>query len=131
MALIQRTLQIMGRNFSVFGDQFDQTFLTTANPCIQHDALFGLVGTPRVILDVGANIGLFSIAAHVAFPGAKITAVEPSPVVLPALQRNTGSFAEIVNGALGETAGQMLFNPGGPMNVDRSGGAHLMNDAHW
>jgi FkbM family methyltransferase len=44
---------------------------------------------PRTILDVGANIGLFSLAARSYFPEAKIVACEPNPRLVPFLEGNT------------------------------------------
>jgi FkbM family methyltransferase len=42
----------------------------------------------RTILDVGANVGFFSIAARSRYPRAKIHAYEPNPRVLPFLKSN-------------------------------------------
>jgi FkbM family methyltransferase len=46
----------------------------------------------RTILDVGANIGFFSIAARARYPGAAIHAYEPNPRVLPFLESNTAEL---------------------------------------
>jgi FkbM family methyltransferase len=42
----------------------------------------------RTILDVGANVGFFSIAARSRYPQAKIHAYEPNPRALPFLKSN-------------------------------------------
>jgi FkbM family methyltransferase len=42
----------------------------------------------RVVLDVGANIGVFSLAAAKRFPGAAIYAFEPNPDAYSRLVRN-------------------------------------------
>ena len=42
----------------------------------------------RTILDIGANVGFFSIAARARYPHAAIHAYEPNPRVLPFLQSN-------------------------------------------
>jgi FkbM family methyltransferase len=34
---------------------------------------------PRTVLDIGANVGAFSLAAAINFPSARIVAVEPAP----------------------------------------------------
>ena len=44
--------------------------------------------SPQTILDVGANIGLFSLWAHQCFPSAKIHAYEPNPQVTEYTQKN-------------------------------------------
>jgi FkbM family methyltransferase len=44
---------------------------------------------PETIVDVGANVGFFSMAARNAFPEATIHAHEPNPRSLPYLQANT------------------------------------------
>jgi len=48
---------------------------------------------PRAVVDIGANIGLFSLWAAHNFPNAKIHAYEPNPKVLPSLRANVNQFA--------------------------------------
>ena len=60
----------------------------------------------RTILDVGANVGFFSIAARARYPRAAIHAYEPNPRVLPFLQSNTADlgisiYAQAVGGSEG------------------------------
>jgi FkbM family methyltransferase len=43
----------------------------------------------RTILDIGANIGFFSVAARSYYPQSLIHAYEPNPRVLPFLKTNT------------------------------------------
>ena len=45
--------------------------------------------SPKTILDVGANVGIFSIWARANFPSAVIHAYEPNPTLLPYLKENT------------------------------------------
>jgi FkbM family methyltransferase len=42
----------------------------------------------RTIIDIGANVGLFSLWASHNFPSARIDAYEPNPVVVPFLMAN-------------------------------------------
>lgn len=49
-----------------------------------------------LIVDVGANLGMFVAAARRRFPEAPIVAVEPSPRSLPALQRNAARLGAVV-----------------------------------
>jgi FkbM family methyltransferase len=69
-----------------------------ADPTLVHDVInlwlddeYGLrrVGHPvRTIVDIGANIGLFSLFARHCFPAATIHAYEPDPEVLTYTARN-------------------------------------------
>ncbi|MDX2256934.1 MAG: FkbM family methyltransferase [Pseudanabaenaceae cyanobacterium bins.39] len=43
---------------------------------------------PRTVLDIGANIGLFSMWAKRCFPSATIHAYEPNPRITPFTQKN-------------------------------------------
>ena len=49
--------------------------------------VYAVHGSDRVILDVGANIGLFTIYAARQAPGARIFAVEPFPATFVRLQQ--------------------------------------------
>ena len=53
-----------------------------------------------VIVDVGAHIGCFSQAIHDRNPLARIFAVECCPENLPALRKNIGGFATVIQGAM-------------------------------
>jgi FkbM family methyltransferase len=63
-----------------------------------------------VIIDIGANIGLFALFAASKFPGAEIFSYEPIPVNFKQLKRNQGlnektgikCFQKAVSGAAGE-----------------------------
>ena len=60
----------------------------------------------QTILDIGANIGFFSIAARSYFPAARIHAYEPNPRILTFTLRNANAaqfnlFAEAVGGVSG------------------------------
>jgi len=54
----------------------------------QYTANGGPVPPGGVIFDIGANIGLFSIAAMLRYPGARIHAFEPIPDLFELLSRN-------------------------------------------
>ena len=65
------------------------------------------------VLDVGANIGLFSIWLREKCPAARILAYEPMPDVFAALSENMGRIApagEAYALALGEKAGTATFD---------------------
>jgi FkbM family methyltransferase len=57
---------------------------------------FNVKGTPRVIVDAGANIGLASIYFANKFPDAKIIAIEPEESNLKVLKRNIAPYENIV-----------------------------------
>ena len=48
-----------------------------------------------VVLDVGANIGLFALSILSRYPGCRIIAVEPSPLSAAALRHNLDGFATV------------------------------------
>ncbi|WP_395750202.1 FkbM family methyltransferase [Prosthecobacter sp.] len=73
------------------------------------DDVYGLTKLapqPRTILDIGANVGFFSLAARGIFPEAQIHAYEPNPRVLDALHANSlaGGF-QFYPEAVGAAAG--------------------------
>ncbi len=84
----------------------------------------------RTILDVGANLGFFSLAARQNYPQATIHAYEPNPRILPLLQSNTADLKiQIYPEALGGTNGYVTVVDAGASNVaytrpsESSGGA--------
>jgi FkbM family methyltransferase len=52
--------------------------------------------TPKTVLDIGVNIGLFSIWAGAKFPGAAIHVYEPNPALFEALTANVGQVGATV-----------------------------------
>jgi len=50
----------------------------------------------NTIVDIGGNVGLFSLMAYRNFPGAKIHVYEPDPVVLPFLRNNLAQISHQV-----------------------------------
>ena len=67
-----------------------------------------------IFLDIGANIGEFSIAVAAKFKGIKIVAFEPDPVAIICLQFNIESSnlanrVTIINAALSDKSGSFPF----------------------
>jgi len=63
-----------------------------------------------VIIDGGANHGLFSLLAAQRFPGKQVFAVEPYPKILPLLRKNLeGTGVTIVEKALAAEDGEIKF----------------------
>jgi FkbM family methyltransferase len=70
------------------------------------------LGQDPVILDVGANIGLFALYAAKRFPTSVIYCFEPAPPCLAALHKNVamlGERARIIGAALGASACESQF----------------------
>ena len=84
-------------------------------------------------LDVGANVGYFSLFAHRLARGVRIDAVEPHPVIHSLLQANVWAkraSARIHNVALGDNR-RLLPMSSPPMNPgDSRVGTHTPNDRY-
>ncbi len=52
--------------------------------------------TPEVIVDCGANIGLFAVWMKSRYPKAKIICIEPDPGNFEILKKNVSGFGDIV-----------------------------------
>lgn len=50
---------------------------------------------PRVIVDIGGNVGAAAIWFHVRYPDAKVISFEPSPQAFAFLQRNTSTLPNV------------------------------------
>ena len=73
-------------------------------------AEFPLPRTAGCIVDIGANVGLFSKAAELFCPGARILAVEPSREAFDELRARCGSRVEAVRAAVGASAGEATLH---------------------
>jgi FkbM family methyltransferase len=75
-----------------------------------------LIHPGAVCLDVGANVGLYSLHLGIwAGPDGRVFSFEPSPKVYPILKKNIEINAldrqiEAVNAAVGAAAGSVVFN---------------------
>jgi FkbM family methyltransferase len=54
----------------------------------------------RLVVDVGASIGVFSAYIHGLYPKARIIAVDPNTRTHELLELNAGEFATIIHGAV-------------------------------
>jgi FkbM family methyltransferase len=93
----------------------DQAFISDAyRPSPAAAAALDALGRPPRVLDLGANIGMFSVWASRRWPGAHLIAVEPLPRNVAALTRNLhgalppGSF-EVVAAAATTHDGELTF----------------------
>ena len=83
---------------------------------LDEDYALGELSSPRLILDVGANIGLAALYFRARYPDAEIVAVEPDPDTFAKLERNVGADprARVVNVAASDEAGEIvLYRPPG------------------
>ena len=78
---------------------------------------FEACGPAPVVIDGGANIGMFTLATLRDHPDARVTAFEPDPAVRAMLHenldRNGARGVTIVDAALGAAEGEMSFTPDG------------------
>lgn len=67
--------------------------------------------SPRTVIDLGANVGQFAVAAANLFDGAKILSVEPDPRVANQLKKNLDAYehVEIFVTAMGDSVGNAEF----------------------
>lgn len=76
----------------------------------------------RTILDIGANVGFFSMAARGHYPAATIHAYEPNPRVLSFLSANTSALGvEMHPEAVGSRSGFVQILESGSSNQARTG----------
>ena len=74
----------------------------------------GYEAEPRVVVDLGANIGVSVWWFAIAHPDARIFAVEPDPRAYALLERNTAPLSNVrtVRAAVGDRDGEMRFFTG-------------------
>ncbi len=62
---------------------------------VKEEYNFDYIIEPKVILDLGANVGDTAIYYSLLFPDAKIYAVEPNPQVHAKLEKNVSTFPNV------------------------------------
>ena len=86
-----------GRGYRIVGPNS----LSLILECYRDD-VYGMrqfVYAPDCIIDVGANIGVFSLVARSYFPNAVIRAFEPNPEIVEYLQKNVEEHSVYVDSA--------------------------------
>lgn len=74
------------------------------------------LGRPPAILDLGANVGYFTVDASLRFPGSRIVAFEPDRANAELMRRTldaNGLDAELVEAAASASDGEVPFLQGG------------------
>ncbi|MHC4191165.1 MAG: FkbM family methyltransferase [Planctomycetota bacterium] len=66
---------------------------------------------PRTVLDVGANVGQYAVAAAKLFSNVQVYSFEPEPDSIKQLRKNTSSFdnIKIIPIAIGDSIGEIDF----------------------
>lgn len=131
MSLTKR-IGLVGRSFTVSGSAGDEYFRGLPEGNHEDPVLSGLlpyIGDRAVCIDVGANIGLYSLALSALAPGGRIYAFEPSHDAFGHLQKNLAqNGADNVKAsqlALGDSTGKVRFHEipfftAGSFTVDES-----------
>lgn len=83
-----------------------------------------------VVVDIGANIGLFAIAVKASYPCSEIHCVEPDPDAFQCLQSNTSGYTNIHthNYAITNSDGTAIFYRGFADSVANSVVSGAMTD---
>lgn len=79
-------------------------------------AFLANLGRPPAILDLGANVGYFTVDASLRFPGSRIVAFEPDRANAALMRRTleaNGLDAELVEAAASTSDGEVPFAQGG------------------
>jgi FkbM family methyltransferase len=74
----------------------------------------GDLGSPKFIIDGGANVGFASLHFLHRYPAAKIVAVEPDPKTMELCRKNLAPFSArvtIIQGAVWNRAGRISLEP--------------------
>jgi len=114
MAISIKSARIGGRVVSIAGYDDDPYFQSLDAFAAETDPLHAFVGghvPAGLILDVGGNIGLTSLAMSFAAPASRVVAFEPSPRNAALFARNTGSHRGIAleRRGLGDRPGKFDF----------------------
>ena len=93
------------------------TYMQYKDEFVRRNYAFESDSHAPVVIDGGANMGMFTLATLRDHPSANITAFEPDPAVFALLRENLGKngapHVTLVNAALGAEEGDMGFTPDG------------------
>jgi len=77
--------------------------------------VFTNLGSPRLIIDAGANIGMSSIYFLNRYPSLKVVAIEPDPETFEICKMNLAPYADrvvLIKGAVWSTCGRVVLVKG-------------------
>lgn len=126
-----------GATLRVFGDPGDPYYAAAPDHMVSQERVCSVLraacaarGDAPVVLDVGANIGLATLAMALALPAsARLLAVEPSPRNLAHLRRNLAANGlervEVVAAAIGSEPGSLSLH-----EAEFGAGSHLVSGHH-
>ena len=116
---MNKTIWIFGRRFEVTGSDIDDYYqgLRHGVELDHHDSVLAgirpFVATDAVCLDVGANIGLYTLALAAMAPEGSVWAFEPGPSTFEFLSRNVEINSLVnahpVNAAVSDVTGTVEF----------------------
>lgn len=127
-----RRVRVAGRWISLEAPEEEGVKADLLNCMLRNE--YGLghgLGAVRTIVDVGANLGFFALAARAHSPRAAIHAYEPNPRILPMLRANTATVdVKVFAEAVGARADTVILKDDGPSNrarvVQGIGDGHLV-----
>lgn len=104
-----KTIDIFGQSAVILGWEEDKYFQTLEHQVGELALYDACLPENGVVYDIGANIGLTSIAATQR--GCRVFAFEPAPRALEALRANTLSRPDVsvVSTAIGASSGRIAF----------------------
>jgi len=107
---LQLRLRAFDRSFTCLIDDHTQ-LLAFKDVFLDEDYRVGRDIAPRVIVDLGSNVGASLIYFRLCYPYARLIGVEADPVTFKRLQRNVAQFhgIEVVNAAVARESGMMPF----------------------
>lgn len=107
--MISKISYFLGKPFAWFAFLFWPKFSLTSYRMVMSLQQQGIL--PKSVIDVGANVGQFAVAAAKLFPDALIYSFEPQPECVEQLKRNVRSLGSIsvYPLALGNVEGEIMF----------------------
>jgi FkbM family methyltransferase len=107
---VQLRLRAFGRSFTCLIDDHTQ-LLAFKEVFLDEEYRVGQDVSPRVIVDLGSNVGAALIYFRLRYPRARLIGVEADPVTFNRLQRNVAQFdgIEVVNAAVAPESGMTAF----------------------
>jgi len=115
---MSKTVRIYGRTFTVSGGEDDEYYRLIPDGGEITDSVLAAIRShvrpDAVCLDVGANIGLYSLGLSHLAPQGKVYAFEPSPTTYGHLQSNLATNGatnvDACNLAVGHSVGTVVFH---------------------